>query len=147
MSVIFSISINLGFGVLLSVALKMTETIRYGQYLQIIFGLLLLPILPSISKEEFLNNMALSSLWKYCLYGLFLTMNCLTSGTHLTYLDSLVSFSFPSNQQLTFTPFIQFLALILTAYFVFSSKASPYSFSFIWLSALLASVVLIFKKC
>jgi hypothetical protein len=28
-----------------------------------------------------MNSMALSALWKYCLYGLFLTVVCLQSGT------------------------------------------------------------------
>lgn len=49
-SVLFSVAINLGLGFLLSLTLRMTETIQYGQYFQMVFGLLLLPILPNVSK-------------------------------------------------------------------------------------------------
>jgi hypothetical protein len=50
-SIVFSGTINLGLGILLSITLKMTETIPYGQYFQTILGLLLLPVLPNVSKE------------------------------------------------------------------------------------------------
>ena len=48
---LFSVAINLGMGVLLSVVLNMTLTVHYGQYFQLFFGLLLLPVIPSVSKE------------------------------------------------------------------------------------------------
>ena len=35
----------------MSVCLKMVETLPYGQYFQLFLGILLLPVLPSVSKE------------------------------------------------------------------------------------------------
>jgi hypothetical protein len=73
LSVCFSLLINLGYGVLLSLVLFLTDGLPGGAYAHLFYGFLLLPLLPSASKVDFLASMTLSSLWKYCLYGLVLS--------------------------------------------------------------------------
>lgn len=118
----------------------MTETFKMGQYLQFLYGLLLLPLLPSISKQEFFNSMTLSSLWKYCLYGLLLTINCIMT-------DNIPYFSFNSNFILSFAPVSQIIALILIIIIVLSKRSSEYKLMFVWLVTMLFNSVMIFKFC
>ncbi len=77
--IIFSLVINLAFGVLLSLALFLTDNLILGQYVHILYGILLLPLLPNVDKIDYFATMSLSSLWKYCLYGAMLSFLCLTS--------------------------------------------------------------------
>jgi hypothetical protein len=77
LSVCFSISINIGYGVLLSLTVFMTDNLANGVYAHLIYGFLLLPLLPNASKADFYASMSISSLWKYCLYGVILSSNCL----------------------------------------------------------------------
>ena len=98
LSVIFSVAINLGLGVLISINMSMVEVFRYGQYFQLLSGLLLLPMLPAVSKEEFLNTMVLSSLWKYALYGLFISVVCFSSGTAILTQSCFPPFPFPATR-------------------------------------------------
>lgn len=79
----FSLLINLAFGVLLSLALFITDNLSLGQYVHLFYGLLLLPLLPNVSKIDYFTTMSLSSMWKYCLYGAMLSFNCLTSNTSI----------------------------------------------------------------
>lgn len=79
----FSLVINLAFGVLLSLALFITDNLSLGQYVHLFYGLLLIPLLPNVSKIDYFTTMSLSSLWKYCLYGAMLSFNCLTSNTRI----------------------------------------------------------------
>lgn len=79
----FSLVINLAFGVLLSLALFITDHLSLGQYVHLFYGLLLLPLLPNVSKIDYFSTMSLSSLWKYCLYGAMLSFNCLASNTSI----------------------------------------------------------------
>ena len=143
----FSIFINLGLGALMSICLRMAETLRYGHYFQLIYGILLLPVLPSVSKEEFVQSMTLSSLCKYFIYGLFITMVCLFSSKKCVYLGTIPFFSFVSNVQLIFAPLIQMIALGVTARYLFKANTSPYLFCFIWMGVMLTTSLMIFKHC
>lgn len=83
LSMLFSLVLNLGFGMLLAVALHVTSTVSFGQYFHLVYGCLLLPLLPSVSRQEFMSSMTLSSLWKYCLFGVFLITHCAASTSRL----------------------------------------------------------------
>jgi hypothetical protein len=81
--VAFSLTINVAFGILLSLALFITDNLVLGQYLHLFYGLLLLPLLPNVSKVDYFTTMSLSSLWKYFLYGVMLSFSCLVSTSSL----------------------------------------------------------------
>jgi hypothetical protein len=49
-SILFSLVINLGFGLLLGKALEMTAGESYGGYLQMLYGLLLVPLVPRVGR-------------------------------------------------------------------------------------------------
>jgi hypothetical protein len=61
----------------------MGEVLGVGEYLLLIYGLLLLPVLPAVSQREFFNNMCAGTFWKYGVVGLCLLFNSLISNYSL----------------------------------------------------------------
>jgi hypothetical protein len=77
---VFTVLLNLAFGVCLDYILSMISTLKYGAFLNNLYALIILPVLPNISRRDFFNSMALSSIWKYFLVGLFVTLSVLVNG-------------------------------------------------------------------
>lgn len=73
--------LNLSFGFCLDYIQTIMETLKYGAYFDYLLALIILPVLPHVSKTEYFNSMALTSIWKYMLIGLFMTINVLVNGS------------------------------------------------------------------
>ena len=61
--------------------MSITSTLSYGEYMNNLYGLLILPVLPNVSKTEYFNSMALFSLWKYFLIGFFVCISLIINGS------------------------------------------------------------------
>lgn len=71
----FSVFINLGYGLFINYTINVTKTIDLCSYLNFLYAATFLPILPKISAVEYLNTMLLSSIWKYGVIGVFLSIS------------------------------------------------------------------------
>ncbi len=80
-SVIFTLLLNLSFGLCLDYTMSITSTLKYGEYLNNLYALLILPVLPNVSKTDYFNSMTLSSLWKYFMIGFFVCMSLIRNGS------------------------------------------------------------------
>lgn len=69
------------FGFCLDYTQSISLTMKYGAFLNNLYGFMLLPVLPNISKTEYFNSMALSGIWKYCLVGGFLAVSVGVNGS------------------------------------------------------------------
>lgn len=108
-STIFSIFINLGFGVLLSFCQAVFSTLQYGRFFEFALGALLLPMIPRASPMEFLNTLSLATIWKLAIYGLFAIMSMVASSD-----PSLIT-----ALNWTMTPCLQFISLLLLVLLLF----------------------------
>lgn len=82
-SIVFTVLLNLAFGLALDYVISITSTLKYGAYLYNLYALLILPVLPNVSKIEYFNTMCLTTLWKYFLIGLFISINVAINGQAL----------------------------------------------------------------
>jgi hypothetical protein len=135
-----------GFGVLLSLAVFITDNLALGQYLHLFYGILLLPLLPSASKTDFFSSMSLSSLWKYCLYGLMLSFTCLSS-KQSAITDGSSTFNLNLSGTLSFSSVVQLLAISVLTYMLVTAEHCRYRLIFVWAAVVLLNVILIFKYC
>lgn len=119
----FTIFINLAFGICLDYVISITYTLEYGKFLNNLFALLLLPILPRISKVEYFNSMCLSTIWKYCLTGLFLLL-FMTSNSQSDWIYSSI---------LAYQILINCFILIYMIGFLLSESKSEYRLAIIFL--------------
>ena len=78
-SSIFSIVINLGFGILLGYCQAIMNTLYYGRFAELALAALFLPIMPRVSLMEFINTLSLATLWKFAVFGLFALISMTTS--------------------------------------------------------------------
>ena len=61
--------------------MQITSTLKYGEYLNNLYALLILPVLPNVSRTEYFNSMTLASLWKYFLIGFFVCISLIVNGS------------------------------------------------------------------
>lgn len=67
--------INIGFGILLNYTQNVINTLKFGRYAEFGLAALLLPIIPSAHFVEYYNTMALSSIWKFGLVGVIVSLS------------------------------------------------------------------------
>ena len=82
---VISIFLNLSLGFGLDFVFEVAKTVKYGIYLKFYYAMLLLPLLPNVSKFAYFNAMALSSIWKYAMAGLFLLIACSANDLYLPF--------------------------------------------------------------
>ena len=76
----FTLLLNLAFGISLDYTITITSTLEYGAFFNNLYALLILPVLPNVSKTEYFNSMVLSSVWKYFLVGFFVSIGLIVNG-------------------------------------------------------------------
>ena len=71
-SVVFSLAINLGYGVLLDYTLQISRTLPCGNVFNCLFAFTMLPILPKVNIDQLQGTMATQSVIRYGIAGVAL---------------------------------------------------------------------------
>lgn len=74
----FSILINLGYGILLDYSLQVLRKLHIGNIFSCVLVFTILPVIPNTNISQLHNSMTLGSVFKYGFTGLALLAKCLT---------------------------------------------------------------------
>lgn len=115
-SVIISLVINIGFGVLLNYTQNVLNTLKYGRYGELVLAALLLPTIPNAHFVEYYNTMALSSIWKFGLLGAIVSLSLIDNT------DGSISIGWQMTPYLQYQSIVQVVTLVTSFWFVVLNK-------------------------